>query len=168
MSTEGRRQFRLEAEINLAGEIHRGLAPAIDQRVGRFQLAGSSAASGEVGGDLLDVVSVDNGWIAHIADVAGHGVAAGVLMGVVKSAVHTWVSARAGSDEGILPGLNRILTELLPAESYVTLAALSLERDGTLRYAAAGYPPLLHFHAATGEVSEQGVQNFPLGMFCRS
>ncbi|MGH9413734.1 MAG: PP2C family protein-serine/threonine phosphatase [Terriglobales bacterium] len=165
VGTEGRRQFQMEAEINLAGEIHRGLAPGIDRRLGRYQFGGSSQASGQVGGDLLDVVEVEGGWLAYIADVAGHGVAAGVLMGVVKSAVHTWLAARAGSEEGILPGLNRVLTELLPAESYVTFAAITPAADGTLRYAAAGHPPLLHFHAASGEVSQHGAANFPLGLF---
>lgn len=164
INTEGRKQFHLEAEVNLAGEIHRGLAPAIERRLGAFEFGGRSQASGQIGGDLLDVVEAEGGWIAYIADVSGHGVAAGVLMGVVKSAVRTWLAARGGREEGILPGLNRVLLELLPAESYVTLAALILGPDGGLQYAAAGHPPLLHFHAANGEVTRHGADNFPLGL----
>jgi serine phosphatase RsbU (regulator of sigma subunit) len=45
--------------------------------------------SGEVGGDLVDVFQTDRGWIAYIADVSGHGVAPGVVMGMVKSAARS-------------------------------------------------------------------------------
>lgn len=165
VGTEGRRRFKLEAEIKLAGEIHRGLAPAIERRTGGYEFSGSSQASGQVGGDLLDLVEGDGGWFAYIADVAGHGVAAGVLMGVVKSAVHTWWAAGAQQGENLLPGLNDVLCELLPEESYVTLAALMRGPGQGLRFVAAGHPPLLHFHAASGEVSQVGLENFPLGLF---
>ncbi|MGH9465721.1 MAG: PP2C family protein-serine/threonine phosphatase [Terriglobales bacterium] len=165
VQTEGRRHFRLEAEIKLAEEIHHSLAPPIERRLGSFEFRGSSRASGNVGGDLLDVVEAEGGWLAYIADVSGHGVAAGVLMAGVKSAVHTWLAARGGHEEGILPGLNRVLTELLPEESFVTLAAILPAPDGGLQYAAAGHPPLLHFHASSGEVTQHGAENFPLGLF---
>jgi serine phosphatase RsbU (regulator of sigma subunit) len=48
--------------------------------------AEDSLPSGEVGGDLIDVFQNNRGWIAYIADVSGHGVAPGVVMGMVKSA----------------------------------------------------------------------------------
>ena len=35
---------------------------------------------------MLDVIQVDGSWFAYLADVSGHGVAAGVLMTIVKSA----------------------------------------------------------------------------------
>ncbi|MGH9474808.1 MAG: PP2C family protein-serine/threonine phosphatase [Terriglobales bacterium] len=167
VGTEGRRHVRLETEVNLAGEIHRALAPAVDRQLGRYQFCGTSRASGQVGGDLLDVIESDSGWLAYIADVAGHGVSAGVLMGVVKSAVRTWLAARGGECADLVPGLNAVLASLLPPESYVT-AAILMPSDGGLRYAAAGHPPLLHWHAATGEVTPIQVENFPLGMFAHA
>lgn len=172
IGTEGRRHHRLETEVALAGEIHRALAPPLERRAGGLEFAGLSHPSGEVGGDLLDWVATDAGWLAYIADVSGHGVAAGVLMGVVKSAAHAWLAAAAGSaangsasSDGLLPGLNRVLCELLPPESYVTFAALTPAAGGRLRYAAAGHPPLLHYRAAAGSITPVGVENFPLGMF---
>ncbi|MGH9480871.1 MAG: PP2C family protein-serine/threonine phosphatase [Terriglobales bacterium] len=164
ISTEGRRYYRLHTQIELAGEIHKALAPALAARLGEFEFAGQSRPSGEVGGDLLDLVGAPGSWLAYVADVSGHGVAAGVLMGLVKSAARTWLSARGGQD-GLLPGLNRTLAELLPPENFVTFAALSPVRHGELRLAAAGHPPLLHFHAASGQVSQLRLENFPLGLF---
>ncbi len=188
IGTEGRRHNRLETEVALAGQIHRGLAPAVDRRVGGFEFAGASEPSGQVGGDLLDLIATPDGdaapgWLAYVADVSGHGVAAGVLMGVVKSAAHAWLlasegarrtqAASAGGGAGaaggerydLLPGLNRVLCDLLPQESYVTLGALAATEGGQLRYAAAGHPALLHYHQRSGELTPHGCENFPLGMF---
>jgi putative transposase len=40
-----------------------------------------------VGGDLVDLVADTRGAFAYVADVSGHGIPAGVLMGMVKSSV---------------------------------------------------------------------------------
>jgi serine phosphatase RsbU (regulator of sigma subunit) len=37
-----------------------------------------------VGGDLVDAFPHHEGTVAYLADVAGHGIPAGVLMGMVK------------------------------------------------------------------------------------
>jgi serine phosphatase RsbU (regulator of sigma subunit) len=42
-------------------------------------------ASGDVGGDLVDLVEQDKGWLGYVADVSGHGVSPGVVMGMFKS-----------------------------------------------------------------------------------
>lgn len=164
ISTEGRRYFRLHAEVDLAGQIHRALAPAIACRCGLFEVAGASHPSGEVGGDLLDVVTTPEGWFAYLADVSGHGIAAGVLMSLVKSGARTALDANP-SPADVLPTLNRVLAGLLPEESYVTLASVAGNCDATLRFAAAGHPPMLHYQAASGTVVPLTVGNFPLGMF---
>jgi hypothetical protein len=166
IGTQGRRHARLQAEVDLAAQIHRALAPAVEQRVGGFEFCGESKPSGVMGGDLLDLVAHGDDWLCYVADVAGHGVAAGVVMGVVKSAARTWLMTGARQDgEGMLPSLNRVLGAMLPPESYVTFAALRSTSGAALRFAAAGHPPLLHFHAGDGSVSRHGLENFPLGMF---
>jgi serine phosphatase RsbU (regulator of sigma subunit) len=35
---------------------------------------------------LIDLAGSEDHWVAYVADVAGHGVAPGVVMGMVKSA----------------------------------------------------------------------------------
>jgi serine phosphatase RsbU (regulator of sigma subunit) len=70
--------------MELASEIHRALVPDIETRIGSFELFGRSVPSGQVGGELIDVVENGDKWIPYIAD-AGRGVAPGVLMGMVKS-----------------------------------------------------------------------------------
>ena len=77
---EGRRYFKVHAEMQLAHEIHQVLVPPIALRLPEYEIVGFSQPSGEVGGDLVDVVESGAGWVAYLADVSGHGVAPGVVL----------------------------------------------------------------------------------------
>jgi serine phosphatase RsbU (regulator of sigma subunit) len=79
--------------MELATEIHRVLVPAINTRIVDFEFYGGSLPGSEIGGYLLDVVQGHGSWTAYIADVSGHGVAPGVVMGMVKSAARRRLSS---------------------------------------------------------------------------
>lgn len=161
--SEGRRYFRVHAEMALATEIHRVLVPAIDRKIGDFEFCGSSLPSGEVGGDLIDVFQGNQGWIAYVADVSGHGVAPGVFMAMVKSAARMQLSSAEESAE-LLERLNSVLYPIKKPEMFVTFAYLAWNGE-RLEYSLAGHPPILHYHAATREISEIPSSNLPVGMF---
>jgi hypothetical protein len=161
--TEGRRYFRVHAEMELAAEIHHVLVPAIAARVGDFEFYGRSLPSSEVGGDLIDLVQHDQDWIAYMADVSGHGVAPGVVMGMVKSAARMRLSLPK-TEVGLLESLNSVLYPITKPEMFVTFAYLAWNGE-RLEYSLAGHPAILHYHAATGEISEVACSNLPLGMF---
>jgi len=87
--SEGRRYFRVHAEMELAREIHRVLVPKLETKIGDFEFYGCSLPSGVVGGDLIDLVQNGDKWIAYIADVSGHGVAPGSLPDAIRSLQHS-------------------------------------------------------------------------------
>jgi hypothetical protein len=163
--SEGQRYFGVHAEMALATEIHRTLVPPIDTRIGDFEFYGRSVPSGEVGGDLIDVVQGDRGWIAYVADVSGHGVAPGVVVGMVKSAGRMQLSSGERSDE-LLERLNSVLYPIMKPEMFVTFAYLAWNGE-RLECSLAGHPAILHYHSATKEISEVACSNLPLGMFDR-
>jgi hypothetical protein len=159
---EGRRYFREHAEIELAAEIHRVLVPAIDTKMGGYEFYGRSSPSGEVGGDLIDLAGSDEHWVAYVADVSGHGVAPGVVMGMVKSAARMLLSS--GDDAAhLLPRLNAVLYPLKKPDMFVTFCFLARSGDG-LRVGLAGHPAILHFSARTNEVTQLECPNMPLGI----
>ena len=161
--TEGRRYFRVHAEMELAAEIHHLLVPAIDRKIGEFEFYGGSVPSSEVGGDLIDVIQGDAGWTAYVADVSGHGVAPGVVMAMVKSAARMRLSSGDHSS-GLLESLNSVLYPLTKPEMFVTFAYLACNHK-RLEYSLAGHPAILHYHASTREISEVTCSNLPLAMF---
>ena len=160
--TEGRRYFRVHAEMQLAREIHRVLVPPIAARHSGYEFHGHSEPSGEVGGDLIDVVAGESGWVAYIADVSGHGVAPGVVMGMTKSAARMHL-ASGGTLPDLLPRLHAVIQPLMKPNMFVTVACIGVSPSG-LQYALAGHPPILHYHAASQSVSELTCRSLPVGL----
>jgi hypothetical protein len=160
---EARRYFRVHTEMELAREIHQVIVPAIETQMGGFEFYGKSVPSGEVGGDLIDVAGTDSQWVAYVADVSGHGVAPGVVMGMVKSAARMLLSSGEDSTH-LMPRLNEVLYPLKKPDMFVTFCFLS--RTGEkLRIGLAGHPSILHFSAKTNLVKPLESPNMPLGIF---
>src|SRR5262249_4377496 len=148
----------------LASDIHGLLVPAIDRRIGRFEFRGVSLRSGEVGGDLVDVVESNGRWIGYVADVSGHGVGAGLLMGMVKSAARMQLRSSPPLDQ-LLNDLNVVLIDLKRPEMFVTFAGLQFTCAPTLQFSVAGHLPILHYRAADATLEELSIRQVPLAMF---
>lgn len=164
ITREGRRQVASNTELDLAQRMHRSLVPPIDCAIGPTQFHGVSNASGPVGGDIVDVIALPaNQWLAYVADVSGHGVSSGLVMGMVKSAV------RMALDEQVpLPALVRRLNVLLCSQltpgTYVTFAAIRGLGDGRIEFLGAGHPPLMRVCSSPSRVEEIATDNAPLGI----
>jgi serine phosphatase RsbU (regulator of sigma subunit) len=145
---EAARFLAAQTEIRLARDIHQALVPPVAGRSRTVEWRGVSRPSGDVGGDLVDVMDGDAGWFACVADVTGHGVAAGVFMGMFKTAVRSGLE-EAGTLGELLTRINRRLMPLKQPQMFVTAACLRLGAGGALEYALAGHPPILHISART-------------------
>ena len=161
---QGLHYFRVQTEIELAEQIHRSLVPPIARHTSNHEFYGVSAPSGEMGGDLVDVLEQGNKKIGYLADVSGHGVPSGVLMAMVKSAVRMRL-ATSCEPQALLEDLNRVISELMAAEMFVTVALVSLGTSNDLHFATAGHLPILHFRSATASVCELSTPNPPIGIF---
>src|ERR1700733_3419775 len=83
-------ETRLASELESAHSIQRTLVPLISASFSGYDLNGLSLPSEKVGGDLVDVALLPNrSALAYVADISGHGLQAGILMGMIKTAVRT-------------------------------------------------------------------------------
>ncbi len=160
--TQVRRYLRARVEIELATEIHHVLVPQIETQMGGYEFYGRSSASGDVGGDLIDVAGSEDHWVAYLADVSGHGVAPGVVMGMVKSAARMLL-ASGGDSRCFLGRLNEVLYPLKKPDMFVTFCFVARNGEG-LRIGLAGHPPILHFSARTKSVVQVESPNMPMGI----
>lgn len=163
ISVEGVEQIRARTELELAHGIQRTLVPAIDTATSSVEVYGVSVPSEEVGGDLVDFVTSEAGWLGCLADVSGHGIKAGVLMGNLKTAL------RLGVVEGhslpvILDRINHVLPAVKETEMYATVAAVRCTHGGSIEYALAGHLPILHYRASRKLIDRCGMEQFPLGL----
>ena len=163
LSTEGLTGLRLQAELSLAHRIQSVLVPAIMFEDAEFEAYGRSIPSEKVGGDLVDVVEVENGLLAYVGDVAGHGLPAGQLMGMLKTAMRVALQFRLGPTS-LLDSVNRVLPGVKEPHMYATMAGIFFDGSGEAEYFLAGHPPILHYRASCCETVRLSMSQFPLGL----
>jgi len=163
INKEGKRSLRLQTEIGLAEQIHSHLVPTVSLRTPQLEIYGQSISSSEVGGDLVDVVQ-DHGHLGlYVADVSGHGVKAGVLMSMVKSAIRMKL-LHSGNLEHLCSDLNNVVFQVKEPETFVTFAAMRFGTDGQAHYVLAGHPSILRFSKNTHQIEELPNDAPPLGV----
>jgi serine phosphatase RsbU (regulator of sigma subunit) len=164
ISGQGRRALRLQTEMALARRIHETLVPRLELNRPGFELLGVSRASSEMGGDLVDAVPHGETTDVVVADVSGHGVVAGVVMGMVKSALRTSLLTPAPLSR-LLESLNHVLEETTSPEMYSTFVVLRIGSDGTpIEYALAAHHHILHYRAGDRQVRSLQQRQLPLGL----
>ena len=160
-ASQGARYFRAHNEIAMAAEIHRALVPPIHKTLASFEVYGVSVPSGDVGGDLVDVAEDGQLWTGYVADVSGHGVSAGLLMAMFKTAVRT--RGKAVSSGELLTEVHRALYPLKTPNMFATVAVLQWT-GRAFNLALAGHLPLLHYLHSSGKVRLYPAFDLPLGV----
>jgi serine phosphatase RsbU (regulator of sigma subunit) len=161
--TEGVATVRMQTELALAHGIQATLVPTLSFQVGRFEAYGKSIPSLEMGGDLIDAVESDGTLLAYVADISGHGLAAGQLMGMLKTAIRVSLQFRQDPVD-VLQSADRVLPAVKEENMYATLALLYFDGSSEAEYSLAGHPPILHYRAATGGIARLAMEQFPLGL----
>jgi serine phosphatase RsbU (regulator of sigma subunit) len=162
---EVKRRAHLETEVRIAQEIQQSLLPTVPFESGSCQIHGVMLPAGEVGGDYFDIIPLPDGKIAvAIADVTGHGVGAGILSAMTKSALHLQLERESDPDE-VLSHLNSVIYEVSDKKTFVTFAyALIDPASCSVQVATAGHPPVLHRKTSTRAVTPIRSKNMALGM----
>jgi hypothetical protein len=161
--TEGVASVRMQTELSLAHGIQATLVPNISFRNASFELYGKSIPSTEMGGDLIDVIETDGGIVVYVADVSGHGLPAGQLMGMLKTAMRLAFQLRQ-MPVATLESVDRVLPDLKEPEMYATMALLRFDGSREAEYALAGHLPILHYRHGSKDTARISMEQLPLGL----
>src|SRR5437764_10263833 len=156
---------RLETQLEVARQVQLELLPPRDPQLEGFDISAYNFPTEEVSGDYYDWVRIYDDQIGIvIADVAGKGVPAALLMAFLRA------SLRAATHIGYAPQIsmskvNYLLWESIESNQFVTAFYGILDATNrTLAYANAGHnPPLLIAADGSARFDERG--GVPLGMF---
>jgi sigma-B regulation protein RsbU (phosphoserine phosphatase) len=155
----------LDAELKVVGNIQRSLLPRELPAIPGFELAAHYQTSARAGGDYYDFFPLDGGrWGLFIADVAGHGTPAAVLMAITHALAHARPGTHAPPAE-LLRHLNDDLTRTYThGGTFVTAFYAVLDpAQRTLTYSTAGHnPPRLIRAGQVMSLSENNA--LPLGI----
>lgn len=137
-------QQRLEQEMALAREIQQAMLPDHEPLIAGYQICGGSLAALDVGGDYFDYIeSVDGHLHLILADVSGKGVAAALIMSIVRSLMHTFSEMNA-YPLTVLRQLNTRVTRDIEPDMFVTLLMVDLNPEThETRIVRAGHEPIL-------------------------
>ena len=157
-----------EKELEVAGKIQAALLPAGPPRVDGFAVAALSVPARVVGGDFYDFVPLRDGRVAFlVADVAGKGISAGLVMAYARSAARSAFSYTTSPHEA-LAALNEQLLRDFDRSTFVTMLCMVLDpKTRRLHVANAGHPPVLWWRAETGSLESVQLRGVALGILPR-
>jgi sigma-B regulation protein RsbU (phosphoserine phosphatase) len=166
LAREQRQRVRQrEEELQDAREIQASLLPKRLPEVRGYEIAAVNQPLRFVGGDYYNVARMDDRHTAIcIADVAGKGMPAALLMSTLQAALQPLIAQKLPPGE-LCHRLNRILCELMPVGKFISFFYGVLDnQENRLTYCNAGHnPPLLI--RADGASTELDSQGAVLGQF---
>ena len=136
-----------EREVAEARSIQQGLLPGSIPQLGGCEIAGAWQPAQSIGGDYYDVLAFDEATLGLcIADVAGKGLPAALLMSNLQAAVRGLASPSLPPD-GLCSRLNSLVCHNTGNDRFITFFYAQLDGPSRLlRYTNAGHnaPILLH------------------------
>jgi serine phosphatase RsbU (regulator of sigma subunit) len=165
VETVQRQRDDLLKDVELAAQVQRLFLPAEKAAIAGLEIAGMMYPARGVGGDYYDYFPVD----AHttqiiIADVAGKGVPAALLM----SATAASMRLEANHGRNMLEQVERLNTgihSMSDFDRYVTLLVAEIDaQKRTLRYVNCGHNPALLFRSKTRTLKRLDSSCPPIGL----
>jgi len=149
---------RLRHELAIATTVQQRLFPESPPQMASLELSGVCYPARGVGGDYYDFIVLGHGKVGiAVADVAGKGISAALLMCTVQASLRSQAQTVNGNLTELVSSMNRLLHVSTDASSYATFFYAQFdERTGLLTYVNAGHnPPMLV--RASRSVKAQGV-----------
>ncbi len=140
-----RQRDELAAELRMAAEVQQSILPRTVPQIAGLDIAARMSPAKMIAGDYYGFLPLADGDLAVvIADVAGKGVAAGLLMPSIEVALRL-DAPRAQRTSDLIKSFNRVVYQVTRGERFISLFYARLSpRLRRLEYTNAGHnPPLL-------------------------
>lgn len=137
---------RLRHELELATTVQRRLFPECPPESASLDLAGVCHPAHGVGGDYYDFIRLENSKLGiAVADVAGKGISAALLMSTVQASLRSRAQSVDGNLIELVSSMNQLLHLSTDAASYATFFYAQFDEETRLlTYVNAGHnPPIL-------------------------
>jgi serine phosphatase RsbU (regulator of sigma subunit) len=160
-------QEMLRRDLALAAEVQRRLLPRQSLETAVLSVSAVNLPARSVGGDYYDFLELERGATGiALADVAGKGVAAALIMSVVQASLRILAAEQNVSLPQLAARMNAFLYRATGASSYATFFYARLEQSGReLRYVNAGHNPPYLLRAGGEAIEELTAGGTIIGMF---
>jgi sigma-B regulation protein RsbU (phosphoserine phosphatase) len=144
-------QHRMQRDLQSASESQPDSASSgFSKRCGGADFAALCASRYELGGDLCEVVRIDdNRTVIAVGDASGDSVPAAMVMSAVRGSLRTLTTDSPGeiaNTVAVIQRINRTLHQITPAHQFMSMVYGVFDAtDNSLTYTNAGHPPPLWF-----------------------
>ena len=161
---ERRRDRKQERDFEEARMIQRGLLPTASPQVPGIDVAVSWQPADGVGGDCFDTIGFGGAIGVSVADIAGKGLPAALLMSNLQAAVRAFAQG-AAAPASICASVNRLLCRNMAPGRFATFCYARIDAAARrLVYSNAGHNPPLHI-GRNGTLTTMNVGGMVLGVF---
>ncbi len=131
-----------------------------------FLIYGKTFPRFYISGDIFSVFPLkDSRIVISLCDVSGKGLEAGLLGFMLSYQINTSMHLGSVTPQTLLKKINALAYELFEDIKFATFSLMILDLlSGTIEYAAAGSPPLLHYKYRDKELVEVDTYNIPVGI----
>jgi sigma-B regulation protein RsbU (phosphoserine phosphatase) len=145
---------RIERELQMAAEVQRHLLPADSLQDEVLDIFGTCRPARGVGGDYYDYFAIDDHHTGvAIADVAGKGLPAALLMSTVQASLRCQLFTKENSPAEIVSSINRLLQRSSSDANYATFFFSVFDKaTHGLTYVNAGHNPPILLRAENREI----------------
>lgn len=159
-----RERQRMREELASARQIQLSMLPRQDPRIPGLDISAASLPAAEVGGDYYEYFDQETERFAIVVgDVAGHGVASGLLLSGIRSCLYLLHPERPRPSD-LFDKLDRMVRLTTARRMFITLLYAAFDRPACrLVVASAGHPPPLHYRRKLDSVEEITLEAPPLG-----
>lgn len=158
---------QLQRELDIIADLQQSFLPANLPHHPNLKVAARYEPSMIAGGDYYDIIQIDDEhWGIVMADIAGHGASAAVVMALTQMTVKEFAPGIINPKDAILT-FQTILANHVQSEHFVTLfyGVFNL-KNFKLEYVSAGHPPPLLFDSKSNSIEElKNNEGYPLLTF---
>ncbi|MBN1898299.1 MAG: SpoIIE family protein phosphatase [Spirochaetes bacterium] len=157
---------RYDEQLEIAKKIQENLLPDEFPRIEGLQISAFYKAMGGIGGDYYDIVHLKdkNKISVIIADVAGKGVPAALVMVMIRTTFHA-VSRFVNSPSEAIAEINYGITKRLSADRFATMFSFHYDyKNGILDFSNAAHPCMIFYQAETEKIGELDAEGVPVGI----
>ncbi len=155
----------IDREAAIAEGIQKTILPRKFPEISGIALGASTSPARGVCSDYYDAIQTRPERVLLAAgDVAGKGVAAGIVMAMIRAMLHL-VTNSAKDTATLLAWINRGLCGKVETDQFATLALISVDtRSGEAEFANAAHQPLLIYRRDADAIETVDIKSIPIGV----
>ena len=155
----------IEREAAIAEDVQRTMAPKRLPELPGLSFGAFTSPARGVCSDYYDIIQTrPDKAVLVIGDVAGKGVAASLVMVMVRSILHLITNSTKDAAT-LLQWINRGVSGKIDLDHYATVGLVAADAaSGALEFANAGHQPLLIYRANAGAIETVEIKSIPVGV----